>query len=111
MNVQTLLLVDASSFVYRAFHAMPDLRSRSGAPTGAITGVINMLRRVRQEWPADFIACVFDPKGPTFRDAIYPEYKANRSAMPDDLRLQMAPIFDASWGRLGWRYGAIGGGR
>ena len=101
MNVQTLLLVDASSFVYRAFHAMPDLRSRSGAPTGAITGVINMLRRVRQEWPADFIACVFDPKGPTFRDAIYPEYKANRSAMPDDLRLQMAPIFDAVRA-LGW---------
>ncbi|MEN9793541.1 MAG: polymerase, partial [Pseudomonadota bacterium] len=101
MNVPTLLLVDASSFVYRAFHAMPDLRSRSGAPTGAITGVINMLRRVRQEWPADFIACVFDPKGPTFRDAIYPEYKANRSAMPDDLRLQMAPIFDAVRA-LGW---------
>ena len=64
MSQPTLLLVDASSFVYRAFHAMPDLRSRSGLPTGAITGVINMLRRLRQDWPADFIACVFDPKGP-----------------------------------------------
>ena len=101
MSQPTLLLVDASSFVYRAFHAMPDLRSRSGLPTGAITGVINMLRRLRQDWPADFIACVFDPKGPTFRDAIYPAYKANRSAMPDDLRLQMAPIFDAVRA-LGW---------
>jgi DNA polymerase-1 len=78
MTQPTLLLVDASSFVYRAFHAMPDLRSRSGAPTGAVTGVINMLRRVRDEWPASHIACVFDPSGPTFRDAIYPKYKANR---------------------------------
>ncbi|MGA1336397.1 MAG: 5'-3' exonuclease, partial [Burkholderiaceae bacterium] len=96
-----LLLVDASSFVYRAFHALPDLRSRSGHPTGAITGMINMLRRLRQEWPADFAACVFDPKGATFRDEIYPEYKANRSAMPDDLRTQIPVIFDAVRA-LGW---------
>ncbi|MEY4083614.1 MAG: hypothetical protein RL483_983 [Pseudomonadota bacterium] len=96
-----LLLVDASSFVYRAFHALPDLRSRSGHPTGAITGMINMLRRLRSEWPADFAACVFDPKGPTFRDEIYPEYKANRSAMPDDLRAQIPVIFDAVRA-LGW---------
>jgi len=101
MTQPTLLLVDASSFVYRAFHAMPDLRSRSGAPTGAVTGVINMLRRVRDEWPASHIACVFDPSGPTFRDAIYPEYKANRSAMPDELRSQLPLIFDAVRA-LGW---------
>jgi DNA polymerase-1 len=96
-----LLLVDASSFVYRAFHALPDLRSRSGHPTGAITGMINMLRRLRQEWPADYAACVFDPKGGTFRDEIYPEYKANRSAMPDDLRAQIPVILEAVRA-LGW---------
>jgi len=95
------LLVDASSFVYRAFHALPDLRSRSGHPTGAITGMINMLRRLRSDWPATYAACVFDPKGPTFRDALYPEYKANRSAMPDDLRAQLPIIFDAVRA-LGW---------
>lgn len=101
MTPPRLLLVDASSFVYRAFHALPDLRSRSGHPTGAITGMINMLRRLRSDWPATYAACVFDPKGPTFRDALYPEYKANRSAMPDDLRAQLPIIFDAVRA-LGW---------
>ena len=96
-----LLLIDASSFLYRAFHALPDLRSKSGHPTGAITGMVTMLRRVQQEWPADYVACVFDPKGPTFRDSLYPQYKATRSAMPDDLAAQVPPIFQAVKA-LGW---------
>jgi DNA polymerase-1 len=95
---QTLLLVDGSSYLYRAFHAMPDLRAIPGdprsAPTGAIRGMINMLQSLRKEMPAGFAACVFDAKGPTFRDAIYPAYKANRSPMPDDLRAQIEPIHE-----------------
>ena len=75
---KTLLLVDGSSFLYRAFHAMPDLRNRRGEPTGAIYGVLNMLRRLRKDFPADYSACVFDAKGKTFRDDLYPEYKAHR---------------------------------
>ncbi|MFZ9812165.1 MAG: DNA polymerase I, partial [Burkholderiaceae bacterium] len=101
VNPPRLLLIDASSFLYRAFHALPDLRSRKGHPTGAITGIVNMLRRVQQEWPADYAACVFDPKGPTFRDSLYPEYKATRSAMPEDLAAQVPPIFQAVKA-LGW---------
>jgi DNA polymerase I len=96
-----LLLIDASSFLYRAFHALPDLRAKSGAPTGALTGMINMLRRVQAEWPSRYVACVFDPKGPTFRDEIYPEYKANRASMPEDLAAQVTPVFDAVRA-LGW---------
>ena len=76
---KTLLLVDGSSYLYRAFHAMPDLRNAEGAPTGAIYGMINMLRRLRQDYEAAYIACVFDAKGKTFRDDLYPEYKANRA--------------------------------
>jgi DNA polymerase-1 len=95
---QTLLLVDGSSYLYRAFHAMPDLRAVPGdpgsPPTGAIRGMINMLQSLRKEVPAGFAACVFDAKGPTFRDAIYPAYKANRSPMPDDLRSQIEPIHE-----------------
>jgi DNA polymerase-1 len=96
-----LLLIDASSFLYRAFHALPDLRSRSGHPTGAITGMVNMLRRVQEEWPSQYAACVFDPKGPTFRDAIYADYKATRSSMPEDLAAQVPLIFQAVKA-LGW---------
>lgn len=92
----TLLLVDGSSYLYRAFHAMPDLRAVPGDPssaaTGAIRGMVNMLQSLRKEVPTTLVACVFDAKGPTFRDAIYPEYKANRSPMPDDLRAQIEPI-------------------
>ena len=87
-----LLLVDISSYFYRAFHAMPDLRAPSGQPTGAIQGVVNMLKRIQADYPSDYSACVFDPKGKTFRDAVYAEYKATRSPMPDDLRAQLAPI-------------------
>ena len=90
-----MLLVDGSSFLYRAFHAMPDLRNRRGEPTGAIYGVLNMLRRLRKDFPADYSACVFDAKGKTFRDDLYPEYKAHRPAMPDDLAQQIEPLHRA----------------
>ena len=83
--MKTLLLVDGSSFLYRAFHAMPDLRNRHGDPTGAIYGVLNMLRKLRHDYPADYSLCVFDAKGKTFRDDWYPEYKAHRPPMPADL--------------------------
>jgi DNA polymerase-1 len=94
----TLLLVDGSSYLYRAFHAMPDLRAIPGDPssaaTGAIRGMINMMQSLRKEVPAALAACVFDAKGPTFRDAIYPQYKAQRAPMPDDLRSQIEPIHE-----------------
>ncbi|MGA7748652.1 MAG: DNA polymerase I [Gallionella sp.] len=92
---KTLLLVDGSSFLYRAFHAMPDLRNRHGEPTGAIYGVLNMLRRLRNDYPADYSACVFDAKGKTFRDDWYPEYKAHRPPMPADLVQQIVPLHQA----------------
>ncbi|NVM76104.1 DNA polymerase-1 [Duganella sp. SG902] len=97
----TLLLVDGSSYLYRAFHALPDLRSPDGHPTGAMHGMVNMLRRLRADYPAAYIACVFDAKGKTFRDDMYPEYKATRAAMPDDLRLQIEPIHEAVRA-MGW---------
>jgi len=97
----TLLLVDGSSYLYRAFHALPDLRNRHNEPTGAIYGVLNMLRRLRKDVSADYSACVFDAKGKTFRDDWYPEYKANRPPMPADLAAQIAPLHDAIRA-LGW---------
>ena len=102
--MKTLLLVDGSSYLYRAFHAMPDLRNPQGEPTGAIYGVLNMLRRLRKDYAADYSACVFDAKGKTFRDEWYPEYKAHRPPMPDDLRLQIEPLHElvaaAGWNIL-----------
>ena len=92
--MKKLVLIDGSSYLYRAFHAMPDLRNKEGKPTGAIYGVINMLRRLRRENAADYIACVFDAKGKTFRDDLYPEYKANRPPMPDDLASQIEPLHE-----------------
>ncbi|MGO4468095.1 5'-3' exonuclease, partial [Pseudoduganella sp. RAF53_2] len=97
----TLLLVDGSSYLYRAFHALPDLRSPDGYPTGAMHGMVNMLRKLRADFPAAYIACVFDAKGKTFRDDMYPEYKATRASMPDDLRLQIEPIHEAVRA-MGW---------
>ena len=99
--MKTLLLVDGSSYLYRAFHAMPDLRNSRNEPTGAIQGVLNMLRRLHKDYPSDYSACVFDAKGKTFRDDIYPEYKANRASMPDDLRAQIEPLFEAIKA-MGW---------
>jgi DNA polymerase-1 len=96
-----LLLVDASSYLYRAFHALPEFRSPSGEPTGAILGVINMLRKLKQDFPSDYIAAVFDPKGKTFRDDIYPEYKATRQAMPEELAKQIEPLVETVRA-LGW---------
>jgi DNA polymerase-1 len=89
-----LLLVDGSSYLYRAFHALPDLRNRGGLPTGAVYGVLGMLRRLEADYKADYRAVVFDAKGKTFRDDWYPEYKANRPPMPDDLIAQIAPLHD-----------------
>jgi DNA polymerase-1 len=96
-----LLLVDASSYLYRAFHALPELRSASGEPTGAIRGVVSMLQKLKQDFPSDYIAAVFDPKGRTFRDDIYPEYKATRQAMPEELAAQIGPLFEII-PALGW---------
>ncbi|ARU05016.1 DNA polymerase I [Comamonas serinivorans] len=97
LSGQTLLLVDGSSYLYRAYHAMPDLRADpldpTSPPTGAIRGMINMLGSLRQDFPeAQYVACVFDASGKTFRDDLYAAYKANRSPMPDDLRAQIEPI-------------------
>jgi DNA polymerase-1 len=97
----TLLLVDGSSYLYRAFHAMPDLRGPNGEATGAIHGMVNMLGWIRDHLNAEHAVCVFDAKGPTFRDAWYPEYKAHRPPMPDDLRSQIEPIHEVVK-LLGW---------
>ena len=90
-----LLLVDGSSYLYRAFHALPDLRNQAGEPTGALYGVLGMLRRLQGDYKADYQAVVFDARGKTFRDDWYPEYKAHRPAMPEDLVRQIAPIHAA----------------
>ena len=103
---KVLLLVDGSSYLYRAFHAMPDLRAVPGDPaspaTGAIRGMINMLQKLRRDVRADYVACVFDAPGKTFRDDIYPEYKATRSPMPPDLRTQIDAIHEVVR-LLGWK--------
>jgi DNA polymerase I len=101
MTKHRLLLIDGSSYLYRAFHAMPDLRNGAGEPTGAIYGMVNMLRRARSDIAADHIACVFDAKGKTFRDEMYDQYKANRSPMPEDLVKQIEPIH-ALVRAMGW---------
>ncbi len=97
----TLLLVDGSSYLYRAFHALPELKSPRGEPTGAIHGVLNMLRRLDADYPAAARACVFDAKGKTFREDVYPEYKAHRPAMPEDLAAQIEPLKEGI-AALGW---------
>ncbi len=97
-----LLLVDGSSYLYRAFHALPDLRNRANAPTGAVYGVLSMLRRLAADYPgAARRAIVFDAKGKTFRDDWYPDYKAHRPPMPDDLVAQIEPLH-AAIRALGW---------
>ena len=96
-----MLLVDGSSYLYRAYHAMPDLRSPDGFPTGAIHGMVAMMKWLRERYPAAHAACVFDASGPTFRDEWYPAYKAQRAPMPDDLRRQIEPIHEVVR-LLGW---------
>lgn len=88
------ILVDGSSYLYRAFHAMPSLTNSKGHPTGAIYGVINMLRRLLNEYDPDYIAIIFDAKGRTFRDDLYEKYKANRKEMPEELAQQISFIHD-----------------
>ncbi|MEX1056788.1 MAG: 5'-3' exonuclease H3TH domain-containing protein, partial [Natronospirillum sp.] len=87
-----VVLIDGSSYLFRAFHAMPPLTNKSGHPTGAIKGVINMVRSMLDQYPDSPVAVVFDAKGPTFRNELYAEYKAHRPPMPDELRPQIEPI-------------------
>src|SRR5580765_7998371 len=105
----TLVLVDGSSYLYRAFHALPDLRAADGEPTGALRGVVSMLRRIAEDEKPDYFAVVFDAPGKTFRDAWYPEYKANRAAMPDDLALQIEPLHECVRAQ-GWPLLMVEGG-
>src|SRR3954471_5022374 len=106
---KTLLLVDGSSYLYRAYHALPELRSpKTGEPTGAIYGVLNMLRKLATDYKAQAWAAVFDAKGRTFREDVYPQYKATRSAMPDDLRGQVEPLYEAVRA-LGWPFLSVEG--
>ncbi|WP_409280104.1 DNA polymerase I [Pseudomonas sp. KCJK8751] len=92
MSQAPLVLVDGSSYLYRAFHALPPLTTSKGMPTGAVKGVLNMLKSLRKQYPDSLFAVVFDAKGGTFRDAMFAEYKANRPSMPDDLRIQIEPL-------------------
>ncbi len=101
MTTKTLLLVDGSSYLYRAYHALPDLRSPDGFPTGAIHGMVAMLKRALQDVQPEHAACVFDAKGDTFRNEWYPEYKAQRAPMPEDLVKQIEPIHEVVK-LLGW---------
>ncbi|WP_374662939.1 DNA polymerase I [Inhella sp.] len=96
-----LLLIDGSSYLYRAFHAMPDLRGPEGQPTGAVHGMVAMLKQLRSHFPSAHAACVFDASGPTFRDDWYPEYKAQRAPMPEELRAQI-PLIHEVVRLLGW---------
>jgi len=90
-----LVLVDGSSYLYRAFHALPPLTSSNGEPTGAVLGVLNMLQKLITEYEPERMAVVFDARGKTFRDEMFEAYKANRPPMPDDLRVQIDPLLDA----------------
>ncbi|NOL49880.1 DNA polymerase I [Pelistega europaea] len=101
MKNKTLLLVDGSSYLYRAYYAMPNLRNQAQEPTGAIFGMINMMRRIQQDFHPDYMVCVFDAPGKTFRDELYPDYKGQRPPMPDDLRVQIEPIYETITA-LGW---------
>ncbi len=91
-NPQPFILVDGSSYLFRAYYALPPLTNAKGKPTGAIYGVVNMLRKLVADYPSEHVAVVFDPKGKNFRHELYPQYKANRAEMPDDLRVQIEPL-------------------
>lgn len=94
MSQAPLVLVDGSSYLYRAFHALPPLMTSTGMPTGAVKGVLNMLRSLQKQYPDSVITVIFDAKGPTFRDELFTEYKAQRPPMPDDLRVQIEPLHE-----------------
>src|SRR5271165_2773621 len=106
--MKTLLLVDGTGYLYRAFHAMPDLRTSGGEPTGAVRGFIGMLRTLRAAVPCDYCACIFDAKGKTFRDALFAEYKAHRPPMPGELAAQIPAVHEAT-AALGWPVLQVGG--
>src|SRR5438105_96462 len=93
-NEKRLILIDGSSYLFRAYHALPPLTTSNGVATGAIYGVINMIRKLMNTTPFDYIAVVFDPKGKTFRHDLFTAYKANRIAMPDVLRSQIKPLHE-----------------
>ncbi|MDF3846399.1 DNA polymerase I [Pseudomonas citronellolis] len=95
MSQAPLVLVDGSSYLYRAFHALPPLTTSTGMPTGAVKGVLNMLKSLRKQYPDSPFAVVFDAKGPTFRDELFAEYKSHRPPMPDELRVQIEPLHAA----------------
>ena len=90
--VKKIFLIDGSSYLYRAFHAMPPLTTSSGLPTGAVKGVTNMLRNLRKENPDAYYLSIFDAKGKNFRHDLYKDYKANRPPMPEELREQLSPL-------------------
>ena len=90
--LKKIFLIDGSSYLYRAFHAMPPLTTSLGLPTGAVKGVTNMLRNLRKENPDSYYLSIFDAKGKNFRHDIYKDYKANRPPMPEDLREQLSPL-------------------
>ena len=90
--MKKILLIDGSSYLYRAYHALPDLRNQNNEPSGVIYGVLNMLKKTMAEYTSDFVVCVFDAKGKTFRNDIYSDYKANRPHMPEDLAIQIEPL-------------------
>jgi len=94
MSKPTVILVDGSSFLFRAFHALPPLTTSKGVPTGAIHGMVNMLRKLIKDYKPAHMAVVFDAPGKTFRDEIFPEYKAHRPPLPEDLRVQIKPVHD-----------------
>src|SRR5258708_34266396 len=95
MSSRKLILVDGSSYLYRAFHALPPLSNSKGEPTGAVLGVLNMLNKLMKEESPERVAVVFDAPGRTFRDDLFEQYKAHRPSMPDDLRSQGQPLLDA----------------
>ena len=88
----SVILVDGSSYIYRAYHALPPLTTSSGQPTGAVRGVTTMVMRILEDHPNSPVGMIFDAKGETFRNEMYSEYKANRPPMPDDLRPQIQPV-------------------
>jgi len=95
MSAKRLVLIDGSSYLYRAFHALPPLTTSKGVPTGAVHGVINMLQKLIDEHAPERIAVVFDAPGKTFRDELFEQYKSHRPPMPDDLRVQIEPLIAA----------------
>ena len=92
--MKNIVLVDGSSYLFRAYHALPFLTNKQGEPTGAILGVINMLKKLPTKYKTDYVAVIFDAKGKSFRHDIYPKYKANRKSMDDELRVQIQPLHD-----------------